>query len=120
MLSGGLPLEWGLLGAFTGIQLLLVVLSVLIAIAYGERGLVVHAGAMLVGVLAVALERGPASDLVPAALLLQMALSALHVRELTSHVGSLRQLRRWMTGAAGALAVLAVAAAITRAALLPP
>src|SRR6476661_7876821 len=88
--------EAGVLGAFTGAQLLLVVLSLLIGSAYGERGLLVHAVAIVSGVAAAFLQRSTFAWLVPAALLVVMALSALQLREITNHVGSLRQSRRWI------------------------
>jgi diguanylate cyclase (GGDEF)-like protein len=106
--------EAGVLGAFTGAQLLLVVLSLLIGSAYGERGLLVHALAIVFGVAAAFLQRSEAAWLVPAALLAVMALSALQLRDITNHVGSLRQSQRWILGGAGALSVLAVAAAALR------
>lgn len=104
----GPPLTWILLGVFSGAQLLLVVMSLLIANAYGERGLRVHAVAIALGVAAVHLQRGPHAALVGPALLVLMALSALHLRHLTTHVGSLKQATRWMGVAAGVLVALAL------------
>lgn len=105
----GQSFTWILLGVFTGAQLLLVVMSLLIANAYDERGLRVHAVAVALGVAAVHLQRGPHAALAGPALLVLMALSAWHLRHLTSHVGSLKQAARWMDAAAGVLAVLAAA-----------
>jgi GGDEF domain-containing protein len=106
--------EAGALGAFTGALLLLVLLSLLIGSAYGERGLLVHAGAILAAVAAVHLQRGAAVWLASGALLGVMAMSALQLRALTSHVGSLRQFQRWTMGTALVLALLAVAAVAFR------
>jgi GGDEF domain-containing protein len=112
--------EAGVLGAFTGAQLLLVVLSLLIGSAYGERGLLVHAAAIVFGVLAAHLQRSALTWLVPAALLAVMALSALQLRDITNHVGSLRPSQRWIVGVAGVLGLLALAAAVLRQPLVLP
>ncbi|MGZ5183213.1 MAG: hypothetical protein ACXWC2_22260, partial [Ramlibacter sp.] len=108
------PLQWAVLGAFTGAQLLLLVLSVLIANAYRDRGLLVHAAATLLGIVVIHGQSGPLAPLVPAGLLGMMAFSAMHVQGLTTHVGSLRPFRRWMSAAAMALGALALADTLVR------
>ncbi len=115
-----MPVEFGnardlyLAGAFTGAQVLLAMLSVVIANAYGERGLLLHAGAIVVGVVATfSFGGGAPNSVLAASLLTMLALSTLHLRELTSHVGALRGLAAWPRRAAwglGFLAAMALAA----------
>ncbi|MEO7391163.1 MAG: GGDEF domain-containing protein [Ramlibacter sp.] len=107
---------WFLAGAFTGAQLLLALLSVLIANAYGDRGLLLHAGAIALGVAAtLVFGAGGTEALLAAALLLMLALATLHLSELTSHVGSLRQLAPWPRRVAlGMFALAALALAVPR------
>jgi len=106
------PLQWAVLGAFTGAQLLLLVLSVLVANAYRDRGLLVHAAATLLGIVVIHAQSGRLAPLVPAGLLGMMAFSAMHVQGLTTHVGSLRPFRRWMSAVSMALGALALLATV--------
>jgi diguanylate cyclase (GGDEF)-like protein len=106
------------LGALMGAQLLLVLLSILVANAYRERGLLVHGAAVSLGVVIIDGLVSPLADLATAGMLGIMGFSAMHVQGLTTHVGSLRPLRRWMSATSMALAVLALVAVVWREPLL--
>ncbi len=84
------------LGAFAGAQVLVVCFSVIIANAYRERALLLHAVATMMGVLAVQTVVGGHPVLAEAILLLVLAVDGLLLRELVSHSGALRQPRRWL------------------------
>ena len=108
-------------GALMGAQLLLVVLSVLVADAYRDRGLYVHAAAVSLGLLVIDGLVSPTANLAslaPAGMLGVMGFSAMHVQGLTNHVGSLRPLRRWMSATSMLLAALAVFALLVREPML--
>jgi diguanylate cyclase (GGDEF)-like protein len=109
------------IGALMGAQLLLVLLSVLVADAYRDRGLLVHAAAIWLGVVVIDGIASPVANLVslaPAGLLGVMGFSAMHVQGLTTHVGSLRPFRRWMSATSMLLAALALLAIVVRHPLL--
>jgi GGDEF domain-containing protein len=98
------------LGACVGAQLLVVVLCVIMANAYRERPLLLHAAATLMGVLTVQALIGRHAMQPRAAFLLVPALAGLQLLDLVSHAGGLRLLRRWLLGvSAVALPVLAAA-----------
>jgi GGDEF domain-containing protein len=104
------PDELVALGAFAGAQVLVVCLSVIVANAYRERALLLHAAATMMGVLAVQTVVGGHPVLAEAILLLVLAVDALQLRELVSHAGALRQPRRWlMVISLGLLPALALA-----------
>lgn len=103
-----MPLDWMLLGAFAGAQGLLALLSLLVAAAYDERVLLLHAGALCASVAAIALQTFGLAEYVPQALMLLMAICSLQLRALTSHVGSLRQRSLWTTGAALLIVLIAL------------
>jgi GGDEF domain-containing protein len=84
------------LGACVGAQVLLVMLCVINANVYRERALLLHAAATLMAVVAVQAVIGNHPLLPPAVLLLVPALAGLQLRELVSHGGGLRPLRRWL------------------------
>lgn len=105
-------------GALMGAQLLLVILSVLIANAYRDRGLLVHAAGIALGIVVIDGIVSPLIPLAPAGLLGVMGFSAMHVQGLTTHVGSLRPFRRWMSATSMVLAALAVLALVVREPLL--
>lgn len=108
------PDELVALGAFAGAQVLVVCLSVVIANAYRERPLLVHAAATMVGVLMLQLQAGGKTALAQGSALALLALAGLHLRELVNHAGALRQPRRWLVGASAfVLPVMAVATAAT-------
>lgn len=92
------PDELVALGAFAGAQVLVVCLSVVIANAYRERALLIHAAAVMAGVLSLQLQVGGQPALAQGAALLVLALAGLQLRELVSHAGALRQPRRWLVG----------------------
>jgi GGDEF domain-containing protein len=109
----GLPVdpdELVALGAFTGMQVLIVCLSVIIANTYRERALLLHGVATMMGVLAVQTVVGGHRVLAEAILFLVLAVDGLQLRELVNHAGALRQPRRWlMVISLGLLPALAVA-----------
>lgn len=103
------PDELVALGAFTGAQVLVVCLSVIIANAYRERALLLHAAATMTSLLAVQLLVGGHPVLAEAAMMAILAVDGLQLRELVSHAGALRQPRRWLIGISlGLLPVLAL------------
>src|SRR5687768_654033 len=79
-----------------GAQVLVVCFSVIVANAYRERALLVHAAAIMIGVLAVQLVVGGHPFLAEAAVLVLLAVDGMLLRELVSHSGALRQPRRWL------------------------
>jgi GGDEF domain-containing protein len=108
-------------GALMGAQLLLVVLSLLVANTFRERGLVVHAAAVSLGILIIDGLVSPVANLATlsiAGLLGVMGFSAMQVQGLTTHVGSLRPFRRWMSATSMLLAALALLATVVREPLL--
>ena len=90
------PDELVALGAFAGAQVLVVCFSVIIANAYRERALLLHAAATMMGVLAVQTVVGGHYVLAEAILLLVLAIDGLQLRELVRHAGALREPRRWL------------------------
>ncbi|MFL6693368.1 MAG: GGDEF domain-containing protein [Ramlibacter sp.] len=112
------PSASSVLGALMGAQLLLVVLSMLIANAYRDRGLLVHAAGVTLGVVVIDGLVSPLHSLASAGLLGVMGFSAMHVQGLTTHVGSLRPFRRWMSATSMLLAALALLATVVREPLL--
>ncbi len=107
------------LGAFLGGNAVLVLLSLLVASAYRERLLLLHAAAMVCAMAAMVAQAAGAARFVPQALMLAMALACLHLRALTSHVGSLRQQRAWTEGGAVLIAAVGAADALVEWQLLP-
>src|SRR4051812_45481457 len=96
-------------GGLIGGQLVLALLSLLVGSAYDERSLFVHSAAIAVSVAGIGLARAGQAPLANAALGLLLALSVLHLKELTLHVGALRRRARAMTACALLLAALACA-----------
>lgn len=99
------------LGAFAGAQVLVVIFSVIKANAYRERPYMLHAVAAMLGVLTVQTLAGAHPLFPQCVLLIAMAVAGLQMRELMSHAGALRQLRRWIVASSLLLPVLAVIAA---------
>ncbi len=115
------PEELVALGAFAGTQVLVVCFSVIVANTYGERALLLHGAATMMGVLAVQTMVGGSPILAEAAVLLVLALDGLQLRDLLSHAGALRQPRRWLLGISLAvLPALALAGYFFRWHLLLP
>jgi GGDEF domain-containing protein len=109
------------LGAFAGMQVLVVCLSVVVANAYRERALLIHGAATMVGVVAVLALEGGHPFLAQAVVLLLLAVDGMQLREIVSHAGALRQPRRWLVGVSlGALPLLAVLAGFLKIHLLLP
>jgi diguanylate cyclase (GGDEF)-like protein len=96
-------------GALIGGQLVLALLSVLVAGAYHERSLFVHSAAIAVSVASIGLMRSGNVAPANAGLVLLLGLSVLHLKELTLHVGALHGRKRLMTLSALGLAILAIA-----------
>ncbi|MES2940085.1 MAG: diguanylate cyclase [Pseudomonadota bacterium] len=114
------PDELVTLGVFVGAQVLVVCLSMVIANAYRERSLLLHATATLLGVLAVQALAGGHPLLPEAVLLLVLGAAGLQLRELVSHAGALRQPRLWLLVISlGLLPVLAAGTALGPWLLLP-
>lgn len=108
-----------LLGLFLGGDSVLMVLSVLVANAYRERLLLVLAAGVAGVIATTVLQASPWHEGVPQSLMAVMALACLHLRALTSHVGSLRPHQRWMTGGALAIALVGLADVVSPWRLLP-
>jgi GGDEF domain-containing protein len=107
------PYDLVALGVFAGAQVLVVCFSVIVANAYRERALLLHAAATMMGVLAVQTLVGGQPLLAEAAMLVILAVEGMQLRELVSHAGALRQPRRWLIGVSlGLLPVLAVACVV--------
>ena len=84
------------LGIFTGAQLTVVWFSLLIASAYREQALWLHAAATTLAVAAVAMLASGSNHAAQTMLLLVLALSGLQLRDLVSHVGAIRTQRLWL------------------------
>lgn len=125
MIAGANPLleldELVALSLLAGAQVMVVCFSVVMANAYRERGLLLHAGATTLGVLAGGVLVGGRPQLAQAALLATLAVSGLHLRELVSHAGALRNARRWLLAfSAAVLPLLAIATLATGINVLLP
>ncbi len=118
-------LELALLAGFAGAQLLAAFFSVLLASAYRERALYLHALAVLLGLAAlwswaVALPHGLNEWLPEAALLGVLGVSAAVLRAVVKHAGAMRRFRQALLVLGGVLVALALAAAVAGwRALLP-
>lgn len=88
------PDELVALGAFAGVQIVVLCFSVIIANAYRERSLLIHGASITLALLTVQLIVGGSTLHAQAALFLLLAVDGLHLRELVSHAGALRNLRR--------------------------
>ena len=84
------------LGLLAGAQLIVVWFSILIASAYREQALWLHAGATALAVVSVAMLASGSRHLAQTMLLLVLALSGLQLRYLVSHVGAIRTQRLWL------------------------
>lgn len=114
-----------LLAGFAGAQLMVALFSVLIASAYRERALHLHALSVLLGLVALyasvrELPRAMHEWLPEAAMGVQLGVACLVLRELVNHAGAMRRLRQVLMGMSVALPVLAVAGAAGGWSLLLP
>ncbi|MBK0391911.1 GGDEF domain-containing protein [Ramlibacter algicola] len=96
-----------LLGAATGVLVLLALLSAITAIALRERALHVHAAACALAALTANAEPLALTALAPAGLVGVMAMAAMHARGLATQIGAFRPHRRAMSAVAVVLALLA-------------
>ena len=94
-------------GALIGGQVVLALLSLLVGAAYQERSLFALSAAIAVSIGSILAARLAEPPFASAALVLLVALSVLHLKQLTLHVGALRGKRQLMTGFALGLAALA-------------
>ena len=98
------------LGAFAGALVLVVCFSVIIANAYRERALMIHAAGASLAILTLQLMAGGQRGWPQATLLVLLSVSGFQLRELVSHAGALRAPRLWLVGIClGALPLLAAA-----------
>ena len=102
------------LSMLAGAQVMVVWFSVIIANAYRERGLWLHAGATALALVAVAMLASSSPQRAQTTLLLLLALAGLQLRDLVSHVGAIRTQRLWLARvSAWLLPLLAVASAVS-------
>lgn len=108
-----------------GAQLLVALFSLLIASAYREPALRIHALTVLLGLFALWASLAPlpaqASEWGPeAAMLLMLSAASLMLRELINHAGAMRRLRQVLVVLALVLPVVAVGGALTDWSLVLP
>ena len=85
------------LSLLAGAQVMVVCFSVVMANAYRERALLLHAGATVLGVLAAGVLVGGRPALAQVSLLLLLAFAGLQVRDLCAQSGAVRNPRLWLT-----------------------
>lgn len=109
------------LSLLVGAQVMVICFSVVMANAYRERALLLHAGATMLGVIAAGVLFSGKPVLAQVALLLLLSFAGLQVRDLVSPVGAVRNPRLWLTVLCGAvLPAAALATAVTGFNLLLP
>ena len=109
------------LNLLVGAQVMVVCFSVVMANAYRERALLLHAGATILGVIAAAVLVAGRPALAQVALLLLMAFAGLQVRDMVSHAGAVRNPRLWLTVlCVGVLPAAALVTAVTGFNMLLP
>jgi GGDEF domain-containing protein len=109
------------LSLLAGAQVMVICFSVVMANAYRERALLLHAGATTLGVIAAGVLVGGKPVLAQTALLLLLAFAGLQVRDLVSHTGAVRNPRLWLTVlCVGVLPVAALGTAATGFNMLLP
>lgn len=102
------------LSLLAGAQVMVVCFSVVMANAYRERALLLHAGATILGVIATGVLVGGRPLLAQVALLAALSVAGLQLRDLVSHAGAGRNPRLWLTAfCVGLLPVAAIATAVT-------
>ena len=100
------------LSMLAGAQVMVVGFSVIIANAYSEKGLWLHAAATSLALVAVGMLASGKSLGAQTTLLLLLSLAGLQLRDLVSHVGAIRTQRLWLARvSAWLLPPLAVASA---------
>lgn len=109
------------LSLLAGAQAMIICFSVVMANAYRERALLLHAGATALGVIAAGVLMAGRPALAQTALLLLLAFAGLQVRDLVSQGGAVRNPRLWLTVlCVGVLPVAALVTAVTRFNVLLP
>ena len=109
------------LNLLVGAQVMVVCFSVVMANAYRERALLLHAGATILGVIAAAVLVAGRPALAQVALLLLLAFAGLQVRDMVSHAGAVRNPRLWLTVlCVGVLPAAALVTAVTGFNMLLP
>jgi GGDEF domain-containing protein len=102
------------LSLLAGAQVMVICFSVVMANAYRERALLVHAGATTLGVIAAGVLVGGRPVLAQVTLLTMLAVAGLQLRDLVSHAGALRNPRLWLMGlSVGLLPVLVIVTAVS-------
>ena len=114
------PDELVALGAFVGAQVLIVCFSMIIANAYRERPLLIHAGAGLLAVFALQGLIGVHPLYPEALMLLVLGAAGMQLRDLVSHAGSVQKPRRRLADISlGLIPLLAIGSAFAPWLLLP-
>lgn len=104
----------------TGALLMVIGFSLVLAISYRERALLLHAGATVLGVLAVGALVGGRPRVAEASMLLLLSVTALQMRELVSNTGAMRNPRRLLIAVSvGLLPPLAIGSVAGLHLLLP-
>ena len=85
------------LSLLVGAQVMVVCFSVVMANAYRERALLLHAGATVLGVIAASVLVAGRPKLAQIALLLLLSFAGLQMRDLCVRSGAARNARRWLT-----------------------
>jgi GGDEF domain-containing protein len=89
---------------------MVICLSVVMANAYRERALLLHAGATVLGVVAAGVLVAARPVLAQVSLLVMLAIAGLQLRDLVSHAGAMRNPRLWLMGlCVGLMPMLVVA-----------
>jgi diguanylate cyclase (GGDEF)-like protein len=118
--AAGDPDELVVLGAFVGVQVLVACFSLLVARAYRERPLLVHAAAGLLALFTLQAVAGAHAVYPELLMLLVLAAAGMQLRELAAHAGAVQQPRRWLVDISlGLVPALAAATLLVPWLLLP-
>ncbi|MBC7470202.1 MAG: diguanylate cyclase [Ramlibacter sp.] len=102
-----------------GALLMVICFSVVLANTYHERALLLHAGASVLGVLAIGALIGGQPRVAEASMLLLLAVAALQLRDLVSNAGVMRNPQLWLLGVGGGLLPLLAVVSIAGFHTLP-
>lgn len=103
-----------------GAQLMVIVLSVVLANSYRERALLLHAGAAVLAMLAIGTVVGGQPRVAEASMLLLLGVAGLQLRDLVAHAGAMRYPRRWLVATSAVLLPALAVASIAGWSLLLP